>query len=133
MKQAEYIDDLMINAFVDGQLDVANCGAVLAAMEADPETRHRVYLVRRAKDLMRVGFGTAQALSPTRSGRKKSWFGERRGYGLAASLVMLSLGFGSGALGYYVSTQLSHGENKVALASRQASDTDHVILHIYQG
>jgi intracellular sulfur oxidation DsrE/DsrF family protein len=29
-----------------------------------------------------------------------------------------------------VSTQLAHGENKIALASRQASDIDHVILHI---
>jgi anti-sigma factor RsiW len=100
MKQAEYIDDLMINAFVDGQLDVANCEAVLAAMEADPETRRRVFLVPHARNLMRIGFANAQALSPIRSGRKQSCFRERRGHGLAAALVMLSLGFGSGVLGY---------------------------------
>lgn len=132
MKQAEDIDDVMINAFVDGQLDAANCEAVLAGMEADPEIRQRVYLVRRAKDLMKVGFGTAQAPSPATSRIRSCLSGRLGTHGLAASLLAVSLGFGSGVLGYHVSRQLSSGEHQPALASAQMPSSDHVILHISQ-
>lgn len=130
MKQAEYIDDLMINSVVDGQLDAAHCETVLAAMESDPELRQRVYRTRHAKDLMKVGFGSAEPPSPVRAGRKACLLGVRSRYGLAASLLVVSLGFGSGVLGYYVSTQLSKEERNTALASMRVSSSDHVILHI---
>ena len=132
MKLAEHIDDLMINSFVDGQLDAANYEAVLVAMEADPEIRQRVYLMRRAKDLMKLGFGDAETPSPASSGIKRRLFGSRNTYGLAASLLMLSLGFGSGVLGYYVGQQHPSGEHQTALAAAQTPSTDHVILHISQ-
>jgi intracellular sulfur oxidation DsrE/DsrF family protein len=130
MKQAEDIDDLMINSFVDGQLDAVNCEAVLAAMEIDPDIRQRVYRTRRAKDLMKVGFGNAETPSPARSRGRRCLPGVRSSYGLAASLLMVSLGFGSGVLGFYVSKQLSNEGRTVALASLQVSSSDHVILHI---
>ncbi len=130
MEQTEYIDDLTINAFVDGQLDAAICEAVLTAMENDPEVREHVYRMRRAKDLMKVGFGNAETPLPNKSGRKPCVLAVPARYGLAASLLVLSLGFGSGILGYYVSKQLSNEERNVALASMQVSRGDHVILHI---
>jgi intracellular sulfur oxidation DsrE/DsrF family protein len=43
---------------------------------------------------------------------------------------MLIFGFGSGVLGYYVSSQLAQAENNVALASLQGANAHHVILHI---
>ena len=128
-KQTEYIDDLMVNAFVDGQLDPANCENVVAAMETDPETRERVYLMRRAKDLIKVGFESARTPVPGPSAIKRRLCGRRCALGLAASLAMAVLGFGSGILGYYV-TQQSSQPTAVSLASLHAPSTDHVILHI---
>jgi len=131
MRQTEFVDDLMVNAFVDGQLDAGTCETVIDAMERDPETRERVYLMRRAKDLIRVGFSQSEAPHPTKPQRKKSWLLGRSSFGLAASLLAMSVGFGSGVLGYYVTKELS--AKQPHLASRAAGRqmiTDHVVLHL---
>jgi len=132
-KQTEYIDDLMVNAFVDGQLDAANCENVVAAMESDPETRERVYLMRRAKDLIKAGFESAQtpapAPAPAPAVNKRRQLGRRCSFGLAASVLMAAVGFGSGAVGYYVAQQVSE-PTAVSLASLHAPSTNHVILHV---
>ena len=133
MKQEhiEHIDDLMVNAFVDGQLDAVHRQSVIAAMDASLETRERVYLMRRAKDLIKVGFETAEtpsATAPAHGGR--GLFGRRCSVGLAASLLMASIGFGSGMLGYYVNKQLSHPAQVGALAVAHTPSTNHVILHV---
>jgi intracellular sulfur oxidation DsrE/DsrF family protein len=130
MKQTEYIDDLMINAFVDGQLDAGNCENVLAAMENDPQTRERVYLMRRAKDLMKVGFEHVESPLPAAPiGKKRRLFG-RSAYGLAASLLVMSLGFGSGIFGYYFTKQLSGGTSVAAMSTTRDTYTDRVVLHL---
>lgn len=128
-KQTEYIDDLMVNAFVDGQLDPSNCENVVAAMESDPGTRERVYLMRRAKDLIKVGFENAQTPVPAPSVNKRRQLSRRCSFGLAASLLMAAVGFGSGAVGYYVAQQMSE-PTAVSLASLHAPSTNHVVLHI---
>jgi len=131
-KHIEHIDDLMVNAFVDGQLDAVHCESVNAAMEADTETRERVYLVRRAKDLIKVGFESAETPSAIVPAPKRGLFGRRYAVGLAASLLMASVSFGSGVLGYYVSKQLSHPSQAGALAAAHTPSTNHVILHVSQ-
>ena len=128
-ERIDYIDDLVVNAFVDGQLDPVNCENVIAAMESDPETRERVYQMRRAKDLIKVGFESAQTPVPAASVRKRGPFVRRCSFGLAASLLVAALGFGSGVLGYHVAKQVSH-PSAVSLASLDAPSSDHVILHI---
>ncbi len=129
MKQTDYIDDLMLNAFVDGQLDAGNCETVLAAMENDSQTRERVYLMRRAKDLIKVGFEHVESPLPAVPVRKKGWLRGGSSYGLAASLLVMALGFGTGVLGYYAGKELSGGPSLTA-ASAVKPTTDHVVLHI---
>jgi intracellular sulfur oxidation DsrE/DsrF family protein len=129
-RQTDYIDDLTVSAFVDGQLDAAGCENVVAAMELDPDTRERVYLMRRAKDLIKVGFQHAETPCPAKPVRP-SFFGVRCSLALAASLLMAVIGFGSGVLGYYVSKEFS-GPSRLssAAAATHAATSNHVILHI---
>lgn len=129
-KHIEHIDDLMVNAFVDGQLDAVHCESVIAAMETNAETRERVYLMRRAKDLIKVGFESAETPSAAGPVPGRGLFGRRCSAGLAASLLMASIGFGSGMLGYHVSKQLSDAAPAGALAAAHTPSTDHVILHV---
>lgn len=130
MKQTDYIDDLMLNAFVDGQLDAGNCETVLAAMEKDPQTRDRVYLMRRAKDLIKIGFERVESPLPRTPLKKRRWFRGVSSYGLAASLLVMSLGFGSGVFAYYLTDELSTKTSLATLNPAQKTYTDHVVLHI---
>jgi intracellular sulfur oxidation DsrE/DsrF family protein len=130
MNKTDYIDDLMLNAFVDGQLDAGNCETVIKAMEYDPETRERVYLVRRAKDLIKVGFEHVESPLPAVPVNKKRWLFGRSSYGLAASLLVMALGFASGILGYYGAKELSTETSLAALTPAQKPFTDHVVLHL---
>ena len=59
MPNREDIDENMLGAFVDGQLDPAGCETVVEAMAQDPALRQQVERLRRAKDLMRIGFASA--------------------------------------------------------------------------
>lgn len=129
MAQSDYIDDLMLAAFVDGQLDPGNCESVLAALESDSDTRDRLYQLRRAKDLMKIGFEHVEAPSHARSAPK--WGLSGRGAGIAASLLALTVGLGSGALGYYCGERLADDPgNPSALAITQQPHRDRVVLHI---
>lgn len=56
-------DDRALGIFIDGQQDTANSEKIIKAMEDDPEIRERVYQFRRAKDLMRLGFGNVSSPS----------------------------------------------------------------------
>ncbi|GMQ89396.1 MAG: hypothetical protein BMS9Abin09_0876 [Gammaproteobacteria bacterium] len=132
MQQTDYIDDLMLAAFVDGQLDPVNCDSVLAAVEKDPDTRERLYQLRRAKDLMKISFQHAEApVHKARSAPKWWGFLPGSGGGVAACLLVLTLGFGSGVLGYYTIEQLiDDPDNSAALAIAPHPYKDRVVLHI---
>ena len=90
MKQSDHIDDILLGAFVDGQLDTANSEAVITAMENDPGTRERVYQLRRAKDLIKLGFEHVEAPAQTSSRHPQKSFTERYSYGVAASLLVMA-------------------------------------------
>ena len=129
MAQSDYIDDLMLAAFVDGQLDQGNCESVLAAVENDSDTRDRLYQLRRAKDLMKIGFEHVEAPAHARSAPK--WGLSGRGAGIAASLLALTVGFGSGVLGYFSGERLANDPGQpLALAITPQHHKDRVVLHI---
>jgi len=58
-KPDDFFDDQALGSFVDGLLDAAHTEMIIKAMEDDPQIRDRVYQLRRAKDLMKLGFGDA--------------------------------------------------------------------------
>jgi len=130
MKPTENIDDLMINAFVDGQLDTDNAETVLAAMEDDPQIRENVYLARRAKDLVKVGFERAAAPLPAAPLKKHSRLPRHTSHGLAASLLVMLLGFGSGIFGYYATRHLSTETSLAVPNPAHKTYTNHVVLHL---
>jgi hypothetical protein len=57
LKESNNIDEAMTGAFVDGQLDAANCEAIIEAMEEDNDLRDRVYDLRKIKELVKLSFG----------------------------------------------------------------------------
>ncbi|HED18599.1 MAG TPA: hypothetical protein ENI74_03745 [Gammaproteobacteria bacterium] len=131
MPQTDYIDDLMLAAFVDGQLDPVNCDSVLTAVEKDPDTRERLYQLRRAKDLMKISYLHAEAPEHKARSAAKWWSLPGSGGGVAACLLVLTLGFGSGVLGYYTIEQLvDDPDSASALAIAPHPFKDRVVLHI---
>lgn len=97
----ERLDDLTLGAFVDGHLDVAHRERVLRAMEEDLAVRERVYRLRRAKDLMRIGFESVQppphASAPTGGRRGRRW--GAMPLGLVATVLIALGGLSAGPAG----------------------------------
>ncbi len=75
MKNFDKPDGQMLGAFVDGHLDLEHSDAVIKAMHDDPDIREQVYQLRRAKDLMKLGFADAQA--PSGGQQQSGSFGRR--------------------------------------------------------
>ncbi len=129
MMDSDYIfEDQALGAFVDGLLDAAHSEMIIRAMEDDPEIRERVYQLRRAKDLMRLGFGDASAPSSnTAKAESRVWklFSSR----VAASVAVLAIAFGAGMLNqqYYGGAPDLAGQ---ALASLSQQQSNNVVLHI---
>ncbi len=128
MQHTDYIDDNMLEAFVDDQLDPAGCETVIAAMTTDPALRGRVDQLRRAKDLMRAGFASARApirspALPTRPVARKF------PRALAASVAAVALGLAAGSLGYHYGRHLDRSA-LASLASTEQAHNDRIILHI---
>ncbi|WP_455235423.1 hypothetical protein [Thiogranum longum] len=129
MRPSTDIDDQMLGAFVDGQLDSANCALIIKAVENDPEVRERLYQLRRAKDLMKLGFDNAQP--PRRPMQEpKTSLRTRLSFGIAASLVTAAVGFGTGIFGYSLSMQLAEKSSTQVLANASQQYADRVVLHI---
>ena len=134
MHEFDQIDDHMLGAFVDGELDTASCELILEAMDKDHRIRERVYKLRRVKDLMNLGFKTVQAPKGSRNEfskrtllpRRRTWL--TRWSGVAASLMLL-VGLGAGYVGYHIGAQLA-GESTLTVASAEQQQEDRVLLHI---
>lgn len=128
METFDELNGEMLDAFVDGQLDTANCELVIRAMETDMAVRERVYRLRRAKDLMRLGFGSARA--PARPPRRP-WGGRwlSGSFGLAAGALLVFAGLDSDYVGYHEREHPSGGATHASghLAQRQVQ---RVVLHI---
>lgn len=131
MQDFNHLDDQMLGAFVDGQLDPAGCEAVVKAVETDPDVRERVYQLRRAKDLMKLGFAGAQA--PTRRTTRPTFnTGSLKRYSvaIAASVAVAAVGFTTGMLGYYTSQQLIGGQSPATIANAIVPYEDRVVVHV---
>jgi len=57
MRKIKQIDNLMITAFVDDQLDAVNCEIIINAIEVDRDLRDRVNALRKTKELMKLAYG----------------------------------------------------------------------------
>ena len=121
MKTYTDLDELTLNAYVDGQLDPEMERVVLGAMQNDPDIREQVCQLRRTKDWMRTGFADAQP-DDRPVPRNKSRF-SRLGTGIAASLVAIAIGIGGGILGYVCAER-----DNVVAAWQQ--DPMRIVLHI---
>ena len=106
MQDTDLIDENILGAFVDGQLDSAGCEAVMAATARDPEVRERVERLRRAKDLMRLGFASAQPPIGRAALRRAAPVTRRLSRALAASVAVAALGLAAGTLGYHYGRHL---------------------------
>ncbi|RDH82521.1 MAG: hypothetical protein DIZ80_09550 [endosymbiont of Galathealinum brachiosum] len=127
MKQNEYIDDHILAAFVDGELDAETCESIVNTMDHDIEVRDRIYNLRRAKDLMKLGYATATPISKTQNNIHVS-FWKKYAMTIAASVTALTIGLGTGAFGYYL------GQNNqpsiIAGTTANQQDPDKILLHM---
>lgn len=121
MKDNTKLDDLTLNAYVDGELDPETKRSVLAAMQDDADIREQVCRLRRAKDWMRHGFDDVQPEDRPLPG-SRAQFG-RVGTGIAASLIAIAIGVGGILVGYNCAEQ-----DGVMVAGEQ--DPMRVVLHL---
>jgi len=129
MQDTDSIDENILGAFVDRQLDNAGCEAVIAAMAGDPAIRDRVERLRRAKDLMRLGFASAQPPIGRAALQSGPTVTSRLSRALAASVAAVALSLAAGSLGYHYGRHLDRAELG-SLASTQQQHTDRIVLHI---
>ena len=127
MQDTDDIDNLTLASFVDCQLDAAHKEWVIRAMENDPDVRERVYRLRRAKDLMKLGFGDARTPTQTLP-RLKAGRWRLGSLGLAATILVLITSFVAGYLGYHSGKLV--GESVHAVAPVAHRQTDRVLLHV---
>ena len=126
-EKVEHIDDQILGTFIDGELDAANQEAIINAMETDLELRERVYRLRRARDLMRLGYGDAPP--PSTHSHKPVYRGWSEPLRFAASFAALVISVAAGMLGYHY---LVSPGNQPVIAGVTQSQPEKVILHISQ-
>lgn len=96
------IDELLLLAYVDGELDEDAAGEVEASLAADEAARNRVQALRESAALARAAFNdislaavpprlVAAATLPTSAAGGRGWM-----YAVAASIAALVIGFGGG-------------------------------------
>ncbi len=129
--ESERLDDLTLGAFVDGHLDATHRERVLRAMEEDLAVRERVYRLRRAKDLMRIGFESVQppplASAPPGGARRGRRWGAMP-FGLVATALIALGGLSAGPAGLD-----SGGGVKAPAATAQRTvprQATRIVLHI---
>ena len=128
MKEFEFLDDQILSAFVDGQLDDTTSASVIMAMEIDSDVRSRVYQLRRAKDLVKIGFKNARAPSSEKQyATPRNW--KKPSLGIAASFAIIVASFIAGSFGYYYSQQTDSRQN-ITVASIAQEENSRIILHI---
>jgi anti-sigma factor RsiW len=97
-------DDILV-AFVDGELDAAQSGAVERALVADEDLRRRADILRATAGWMRDAFpANAEAMAPApavalKAPRVRSWRSLPWAAPMAASLAAFAIGLGGGYVG----------------------------------
>lgn len=116
----------MQSAFVDGQLDAAEWGAMLERIGADPTLRREICELRATKDMVRSAYA---GLAPSRHVRLRSarW----RGWGIAALLVAC---VAAGWIGHaLVGFGDASGREGRGVATLHGIPADRVLVHVSSG
>ena len=128
MKEPNEIDEVMLEAFVDDQLDAANREAVIKAMDTDENLRDRVYDLRKTKDLIKLGFGD---VVPPEANPESfiNPFRRQCMMRVAASFAALAIAVSAGFAGYNYGTNKSIApeQNLAELTQQQGN---RLIVHI---
>jgi intracellular sulfur oxidation DsrE/DsrF family protein len=127
MNDIDDFDDQILGAFIDGELNAGNRAAIIRAMDSDAGLRNRIYRLRRARDLVQLGFGDAVPVSgplPRRQAYRRV-FPAR----LVAPLAVLAIGVGAGMLGQRHLDSLA-GAGVTGMATAERHRTDRILVHI---
>ena len=131
MKELNQIDEVMLAAFVDDQLDIDNCKAIIKAMDEDEDLRDQVYNLHKTKDLMKLSFGD-ENLPETSPKKYTNTLHSQCVARIATAFTALAIGLGAGFTGYQYCSQTGHvahlsASGLAALTQRQG---ERIILHI---
>ncbi len=121
------MDDQLLSSFVDGELDAAGSQTVIQAMHQDPDVKERVYRLRRAKDLMMLGFSHEQL--PAADNSTPMEVRRITSSRLVASIAALMISIASAFFGYELGSHSTATGEHIA-ASALAAQQHRVILHI---
>lgn len=121
-------DDQTLNAFVDGQLDAEISEAIITEMDKNPQVREHVYQLRRAKDLIRLGFNNPPLpFENKHKSHPSQWHNFT--LTLVASITAIAISLGSGAFGFYFAKHKPEVITEVSLSETQQSN-ERILLHI---
>jgi intracellular sulfur oxidation DsrE/DsrF family protein len=128
MHNINELDDQVLEAFVDAQLDAQTCEIIINEMHNNPQIREHVYRLRRSKDLLKLGFATATAPSEKQK-RNADSFWQPYSLTMVACVAALFISVSSAVLGYYFARQATPNINNMAQLQTSES-TQRILLHI---
>lgn len=128
MRKHDEIDEVLLAAFVDDQLDTTNREAIIKAMDTDESLRDRVYDLRKTKDLMKLSFGD---VTPPEA-KPENFINPLHRQCMvrvAASFAAVAIAVSAGFAGYNYGTNESVApvQNLAELAQQQGT---RIIVHI---
>lgn len=97
MNTQDSFSDESLYTLIDNELDREARRELLDAMTKDPKLRARVRSLKQSKDMVRLAFSTAE---PPRPHRALPAAPLRLGRAVAASMLLMTICFGAGMLGY---------------------------------
>jgi len=128
MREPYKIDEVMLDAFVDDQLDAANREIIIKAMDSDENLRNRVYDLRKTKDLIKLSFGDVM---PPKANPETfvNPFRRQCMVRMAASIAAMAIAVSAGFAGYnYGTSQNIAPEQSLAELTQQPGTR--IIVHI---
>ena len=128
MNATSSFDDQVLNAFVDGQLDIETSESIINEMDKNAEVREHVYQLRRAKDLIRLGFNNPPLPFEVNTSLQQSRW-HHIALSLAASLTAITISLGSGAFGFYYAKHKQITVNEISQSTNQ-QNAERILLHI---
>ncbi|MFV2005668.1 MAG: hypothetical protein ACC650_10700 [Gammaproteobacteria bacterium] len=131
MRKPDKIDEIMLAAFVDGQLDADNREAIIKAMDEDKDLRDQVYNLRKIKDLIKLSFANANP-SETRQNKYTHTLHSQCLKRMAAAFTALAIGLGAGFTGYKYCGNTGHMSHmsSQSLTELTQQQGERIILHI---
>ena len=126
MSNSNQIDEIMISAFVDNQVDIETRVAIVKAMDEDVELRDYVYRIRRAKDLVKLSYSNSTP-SEFRDRKFTKPFHRQCMMRIAAALSAVAIGLSAGLVGYNYGHDTMTGPS---LAELTQQESQRIILHI---